>query len=279
MTDSTTIFGLAVAIIGYACVAPLWFAYHLAFSSTVVDPNQFQLSIDSPLQTTLAPLSIMLGFGLPSLIMTLPAPAVLSFQTKQAWTGIQNGWPLWITLAQIGLTTAVSIFSSSSYISTEAQKKTETTKSLRRAYIFGILCSSGAHLTFCAFSLLAYAFPVLFAAPYNQQFLPSNLFPVNPFAPLQAQTLADGALWFLQWDTIVGVASTAVWGLTVRIMAGHEEATIGQWISGLVQEAIVALAIGPCGAAVVAIWSRDEMVNARAAAEEKVVSKKGGKAS
>ena len=271
---STTIFGLAVAIIGYACVAPLWFAYHLAFSSTVVNPDPFELSIESPLKTTLAPLAIMIGFGLPSVIMTLPAPAILSFETKQLWTGIQQGWPLWIALAQLGLTFAVSFFDPSSSVYSEEQKKTKATRSLRLAYIFGLLCSAGAHLTVWSMCLLAYAFPVLFAAPYNKQLLPANvLAPINPFAPLQAQTLADGALWFLQWDTIVGVVSTAIWGLALRTTAKHESASIGQWISGLIKVTIIALAVGPCGAAVVAIWGRDELVNKRAAEEEKAVSK------
>ena len=256
-------------------MAPLWFAYHLAFAPTVVDPSQFELAVAYPLQTTLAPLSILIGFGLPSVIMTLPAPTILTFETKQLWTGIQQGWPIWIALAQLGLTYVVSIFASS-VPSTEEQKKVETTKSLRRAYIFGILCSTGAHVAVKSFGFLASAFPVLFAPPYNKQLLASNVqTPVNPFAPYKAQTLADGALWFLQWDTMIGVISTAIWGMSVRIMAKHETATIGQWISGLIKISLISLLVGPCGAAVVAIWGRDELVSKRAAADEKNVSKRG----
>ena len=256
-------------------MAPLWFAYHLALSPTVVDPSQYDLAIDYPLQTTLAPLCILIGFGLPSVIMTLPAPTILSFETKQLWTGIQQGWPIWVAIVQLGLTYVVSALSGS-VPPTEEQKRTETTKSLRRAYIFGVLCSTGAHVAVKSFGFLASAFPVLFAPPYDKQLLASNVqTPVNPFAPYQAQTLADGALWFLQWDTWVGVISTAIWGMSLRIMAKHETPTIGQWISGLVRISLTSFLVGPCGAAVVAIWARDESVNKQAAAEEKAVSKKG----
>jgi hypothetical protein len=218
----------------------------------------------------------MIGFGLPSVIMTLPAPSILSFQTKQLWTGIQQGWPIWITLAQLGLTLLVSFFNpESSVYSTDAQKKAST-KSLRVAYIFGILCSTSANLALLSFSALAYAFPVLFAAPYNKQLLPDNMIvPVNPFAPYQAQTLADGALWFLQWDLIVGTIATAVWGLSIRTAAKEQSASVSEWIVGSVKIAIVSAVLGPCGAAVVAVWGRDELVNRHAAAEERSVTKKG----
>ncbi|KAI9871544.1 MAG: hypothetical protein M1823_008416 [Watsoniomyces obsoletus] len=174
------------------------------------------------------------------------------------------------------MTFRVSFFNPTVSNYTEDQKKTLTAKSLRRAYVFGILCSAGATLTVTSMCGLAYLFPVLFAPPYDAQLLPSNvLVPVNPFAPLQAQTLADGALWFLQWDLLVGIVSTALWGFTIRTAAKHETATLGQWISGAVKIAIVSLALGPCGAAVVAVWSRDELVNKREADEDKAVTKKG----
>lgn len=273
---STTAFGLAVAIIGYACVAPLWFAYHLASSPTVIDPDHFQLGVESPLQIALAPFSIMIGFGIPSVIMTLPAPSMLSFETKQLWTGVQQGWPIWIALAQLSLTLLVSFFNPSSSVYSEEEKKTKTAKSLRSAYMFGLLSGASSNLTVASMCLLAYLFPVLFAAPYNRQLLPDNvLIPVNPFAPLQAQTLADGALWFLQWDSIIGALSTAVWGLTLRIAATHESTTLGYQVYAFLTTAIVSLVLGPCGAAVVLVWIRDESVRQRVAAEEKTMSKKG----
>jgi len=217
----------------------------------------------------------VIGFGLPSLLMCFPAPTVFSFETKQLWTGIQQGWSLWIGLATIALTVLISALNPQSAVMGDDEKKAKTIKNLRRAYVFGLASAAGVHITVWFFCILAYIFPVLFAEPYKTQFQPTNvLVPVDPFAPLQAQTLADGALWFLQWDTIVGTVSTAIWGLTLRTAAKHETATLTQWISGLIKITIIALAVGPCGAAVVAVWGRDELVLRRSNAADKSVSKK-----
>ncbi|RMZ92026.1 hypothetical protein DV736_g768, partial [Chaetothyriales sp. CBS 134916] len=258
---ATTLFGLAVAIVGFACVAPLYFALHLYFSPTAVNPQPFTLLTASPLQITLAPFAILIGFGLPSLIMALPAPTILTFSTKQLWTGIQQGWPLWIAISQIVLTVLVSPGDTSAFIIPSNEIAAKTLKRLRSVYLFALFFGIGAHLIPLFFGALAQLFPVLFAPPYNAQFLPSHfLIPVNPFGDYQAGTLADGALPFLQWDTIVGVISVALWGLSLRTLAKHENATSRRVVSNAIKLAILALIIGPAGAAVVAVWARDELV-------------------
>ena len=272
---STTVFGLAVAIVGFACVAPVWFALHLWQSPTVIDPKPHQLLVESPFQIAIAPLSTLLGFGLPSLIMCLPAPQILSFETKQLWTGIQQGWPIWIALSQLSLTVLISALKPDTAIIASDELKSKVLKNLRACYVFALSFGASAHLIVWFFCMLAQLFPVLFAAPYDRQLLPSNvLVPVNPFGDYQAKTLADGALPFLQWDTIVGVVSVAVWGFTVRTLAKHETATFGQILSGIIKIAILSSFVGPAGAAVVSIWARDELVLNRSATETKPVAKK-----
>lgn len=273
---STTLFGVSVAIVGYACVAPLWFAFHLFASSTVVNPEPSDLLVENPLQVVLAPLATSIGFGFPSLVMCLPAPKVLSFDTKQWWTGVQQGWSLWISLATTALTFLVSAVNPEYINMTPEAQRAKTVKNLRLAYLFSLLTTAGSHICVLFLCTLAYAFPVLFAEPYKTQLQPSNtLVPVNPFAPYQAKTLADGALWFLQWDWIIGAISTALWGLTLRTSAKQETATIGQWVSGAIKILIIAVAVGPAGLAVVSIWARDELVLRRSPTVGTAVSKRG----
>ncbi len=208
--------------------------------------------------------------------MSLPAPQILSFETKQLWTGIQQGWPIWIALIQVGLTILISAIDPDTANTASDELKPKVLKRLRVCYVFALSFGASAHLIVWFFCMLAQLFPVLFAAPYDHQLLPSNvLLPVNPFSDYQAKTLADGALPFLQWDTIVGVVSVAIWGLTVRTLAKHETATAGQVVSGAIKIAVLSSFVGPAGAAVVAIWGRDELVLSRNATETKAVGKKG----
>jgi len=84
--------------------------------------------------------------------------------------------------------------------------------------------------------------------------------PEMPFGSHKVSTLADGALPFLQWDIVVGVTATLLWGLTLRVAAKHEQASPFQILAVAIRLGIVAIALGPCAAAAVALWIRDEMV-------------------
>ncbi len=270
MFTRTTLLGVGVAIVGYACVAPLWFALHLWTSSTVTDPKDYQLYVDAPIAIALAPISILLGFGLPSVLMCLPAPTLISFETKQTWAGIQQGWSLWIGLTQLILTTIALTVDQRASILTESDKKLKSVKYLRLAYAFTIMSSAGSHLAALSLSGLAYLFPVLFSTPYLPQLQPSQIFlPVVPFGQPQVKSLADGALWFLQWDIIVGVSAALLWALTIRVAAKNEKATIIQTVAGIVKTTLLTALLGPCGTAAVAVWGRDELVLGQSNADAK----------
>jgi hypothetical protein len=251
--------GLAVAIVGFAVVAPLFFAYQLYASPTVRAPAAYNILPTDPVSVILIPAAIMIGFGLPSLIMTLPAPDVLSFQTKQLWTGIQQGWTFWIYLATIALTIAISVSDPQTYVASTEGTRTKVTKNLRRAYIFALASAAAAHLLPLLICSLATLFPPLFAEPYRAQLQLSNVFYLaNPFGALKAATLADGALWFLQWDTFVGALSVLIWGLTLRLADSTDDATTNDWTAGSLKILAAVIAVGPTAAAVIAVWARDE---------------------
>ncbi|OQV00520.1 hypothetical protein CLAIMM_06003 [Cladophialophora immunda] len=222
LLTATTLLGVGVAIVGYACVAPLWFALHLWMSPTVLKPKDYQLEVDAPIKIAIAPISILVGFGLPSLLMCLPAPTVVSFETKQTWTGIQQGWSIWIGLTQSLLTILAFAIDQRASVLTENDKRLKSARYLRLAYAFAIISSAGSHLAALSLSTLAYLFPVLFSATYLPQLQPARIFvPVVPFGQPQVKVLADGALWFLQWDIVVGVSASLLWGLTVRDASKH----------------------------------------------------------
>jgi hypothetical protein len=253
-----------VAIVGYACVAPLWFALHLWTSPTAKTPRDYQLWSDTPVKIAMAPISILVGFGLPSLLMCLPAPNLVSFTTKQNWTAVQQGWSIWIGLTHFILTTIAFVVDQRASILTEKDKKLKSMKYLRLAYAFAIVSSAGSHLSSISLSGLAYLFPVLFSSTYLPQLQPARIFvPVVPFGQPKVQTLADGALWFLQWDIVIGVSAALLWSVGLRVTAKNEKATLLQTVLGAIKVGALTAFIGPCGAAAVAVWGRDEVIFAR----------------
>lgn len=257
---SITLFGLSVAIVGYACVAPIWFLIHLSTSKVLSNPRDFNIVLDQPIRLALTPLATIIGFGVPSVMMALPAPNVLSFDSKMTWTAVQQGWPIWIYLAQKSLEALVAWHEPMVSMRTEKQKRDETLKYMRRAYLFALMTSAGAHLLFVGSGLVAWLLPNVLSAKLEVQLHPENFFvPVNPFSDEKATTLPNGALWFLQWDLILGVVATMIWGLAVRLSATGQRGSLGSWARALIKYGVIAAAVGPSGAAVVAIWGRDEI--------------------
>lgn len=254
-----TLFGLSVVVVGYACVAPIWFALHLWTSKVVSNPRDWNIILDQPIKLAIAPIATLIGFGIPSAVMALPAPSVISFDTKLNWSAVQQGWPIWIYLAQKSLEAIAAWFQPMVSMRTEKQKRAETVKYMRRAYLFALGTSAGAHLLYTGLGLAAYFLPGALSTKLQVQLQPENFFiPPNPFGDEKATTLPNGALWFLQWDLVIGVLATMIWGIAVRLSASGTQDDLSAWIKALVEYGIIAAAVGPSGAAVVAVWRRDE---------------------
>lgn len=246
-------------IVGYACVAPLWFLLHLSLSKAASNPKDYNLIINQPVKLALTPIATLIGFGIPSAVMALPAPSILSFQAKQNWIAIQQGWPLWIFLAQKTLEALATQTDSMVVMRTEKQKRLETVKYMRRAYLFALSSSAFAHLAYTGLALAAYFTPELLSTKLQVQLNVDNyIIPPNPFSDVKATTLPNAALWFLQWDLIIGTLVTMIWGVAVLLQSQGKIDDLGAWFSALLRYGVTALAVGPSGAAVLAIWTRDE---------------------
>lgn len=205
--------------------------------------------------------------------MTLPAPTFITFETKQIFAAVQQGWPLWIGVSQFSLSTLAMILSPAASVLNEEEKRAKTIKYLRRVYAFSIVSSSGAHLAGLSLSLLAYTFPVLFSPVYLPQLQPQQVYwPVNPFSSQQVGTLAEGALWFLQWDLAVAIGANIVWGVSVRAGAKEQRSTVTQTLIEMVQVVTATLFLGPSAMVALSVWSRDELAFRSSSAAGKKIS-------
>lgn len=228
--------------------------------SPTVNVERAQDILADPVQIMLAPISVIIGYIVPSIVMCLAAPTTISFETKETWTAIQQGWPLWIYINQHVLTFFAQISSTYS-TGFEEEDIPLVRRRLCLAYGFALLSSATGHLISWFLCLLAYVFPVVFNPSFAEALQPYKVFlPEPPFPPTRANNLGDGALWFLQWDVFVGSASVLLWALTLRVAAKGETATVAQGIRDLVLVGAIAAFVGPAGCAVAAMWSRDNLV-------------------
>lgn len=262
--SSVTIAGLLMQNLGFGLVVPLWLFLHLAASSTIKSPTAAALTASNPLPLLTLPLSTVLAFLLPNLLMSLSPPHRFSpdNSTKQLYVAISQFWPILISTSQIILPVAISATTPGINALSEHDKKVKSLKYLRRCYIFAFASATLSHIVAVSIPLLAYLFPTLYSPSYLSQLQLSNVFvPKSPLPPIQRiSTFADGVLTFLQWDSLIGSLAVLVWALTLGLQAQRTRLWAFEWLESFMKVAALVCVSGPVGAAVVVIWERDEMV-------------------
>jgi hypothetical protein len=257
---SITTFGLVMQNIGFAAITPAFLALHLWTSPTVNRPNVENLWID-PNQLAALPVSVVLGLFVPSVAMALPAPSVISIAQKQSLAAFWQAFPLWIYVVQQVVATLISMVAPSDSKSTSPDKNRAFLQNLRWVYMFGIGCSAWGHIGTWSISLLAMFSPQLFALGVAEIFHPSSIFlNASPFSGAKAASIAEGSKWFLQWDLLIGSAAMLLWAIALRVQAESPRSSFLAYLSQFTFLLLVSFVIGPSGAAVVAVWTRDELV-------------------
>jgi hypothetical protein len=246
--------------IGFAAITPAFLALHLWTSPTVDRPGVENLWID-PNQLAALPVSVVLGLFVPSVAMALPAPSVISISQKQSLIAFWQAFPLWIYVVQQIVATLISVVAPSDSKSTSPDKNGAFLQNLRWVYMFGIGCSAWGHIGTWSISLLAMIFPQLFAPGVAKIFHPSSVFlNTSPFSGAKADGLAEGSKWFLQWDLLIGSAAMLLWAIVLRVQVDNARSTLSPYLSQFAFQLLVSFVVGPSGAAVVAVWTRDELV-------------------
>jgi len=132
---------------------------------------------------------------------------------------------------------------------------------LREAYAFGLACSSIGHIASWTLSLTAAGYPQIFAPEFAASFHPFRVFQnASPLSDIKITSIGEGALWFLQWDLFTGGAALLVWAATLHINAYAAHKKESKLMSTLLKATLVTMLAGPCGAALVLMCERDELV-------------------
>lgn len=251
----TTAYGLLFQGLGIGIIGPLFLAFSpLGDRATSGVFVHHKTDVDAIIPATIS------GIIIPTVLMSLHAPSTVSVEQKVDLIRLWQFFPLLFRLGQRVWTSFVFV-RLDSYRDELAEKSPRLQRrAFRRVYIFGLCCAAITHVGTLVVSTMSLLFPMFFASNIAADFHPSHLFvPVLPFSGKQASTVGEGAHWFLQWDMTLMFLTYLVWAYfaAVKVInpnSGVLSATLLLRLAGW------ALLFGPMGAAMLAIWERDDIV-------------------
>ncbi|KAJ5969670.1 hypothetical protein N7501_005918 [Penicillium viridicatum] len=260
-----TIFGLIAQVFTFAFGIPLTCGLQLGSSITACRPHADNIRIPRAVLATL-PLIYVVGYMVPTVAMTLPAPSVISVDLKQIAIAIWHPWP-----AYVSIMTTVAYFTLSPFFSNNHRA---SMSSLRWVYAFAFANASLSHIVSWVISLATVMVPVLFEERFLDSLHPANVFAVPlPWSGLTVDNVGDGVQAFLQWDYAIGSAGVLIWATSLYTVAHKNLLNTLSWPSLLAKIALLTVFAGPAGAAVELIWERDELVFTETSGSREQVSK------
>lgn len=261
MSDSVGILGIVVQNAAYAVIVPLYLIIYLSNSPLVWSKQASNYQVDTA-DSAAIPISMALGYILPIVLMSLPAPSVINFEQKQIFMTIWQMFPLWVAILQTILPYLIVTFTKSQ-VTTASQIHENKLRSLRRLYVVLLVVAGTGQVS--TFTLLATSkwFPGLFASGFIGVINSSNVFVPGAITPsTKMPSIGAGAHLLLQYDELIGSTSIALFATVLyiniyQITKSYNTFTI-QVLCGLA----ALILTGPLGYAVACIWARDELIAA-----------------
>ncbi|KIW11669.1 hypothetical protein PV08_10971 [Exophiala spinifera] len=214
---STSIYGVLFQSIGAGVIVPLYVTIYL-FTSPLVTPGTpltpSALAVDEGVLSAL-PVGVLLGYIVPSVAMSLPDPAMISQSAKVLAIVVWQLFPVWTNL----ITFVVEALLGPS--TTRRPSEPETLKNqlprLKTVYKLAMAVSVPVHIATWTLSLSTVLFPALFTPATVEAFHPLNaIVPPNPLAESKAPSVAQGAVWFLQYDYLITSFVYVFWAVVGR---------------------------------------------------------------
>ena len=252
---SVAIFGLCYQALGLGLCAPLYLLAHILTSPTASHPTAERISISKPVLLAILP-AIVVGFVLPTVSMSLPTPSYLLYGTKANLVLLWQFFPLWTSLLCL-------IFS---YAFHGLTISIQPSSILKATYSIVIALASAAHISALTLSVMPILAPSIFNPTFAKELTGAYLkFPPWPIqSNAKASSMAEGALWFIQYDYILTSWAFLFWSVSLRLASlTTAEDPKGSQVTYICVSALGrALFLGPLGSAASLIWERDDAIMA-----------------
>ncbi|CAF9943293.1 MAG: hypothetical protein ALECFALPRED_010996 [Alectoria fallacina] len=266
MGRSIGIWGVFVQNAAYAVTIPYWCIAYLSTSRLVSSRRVSDFLVDVPNLVGVA-VSMTLGYVVPTILMSLPAPSIIDYDLKQWLMTFWQFFPIWVSVVQGVVPYVLPRFGE-----TSGAPDSRMLRSMRVLYA-GLLTAAGigqaSTMTLMATSKF---FPGLFAPEFVGVFNPSKVFLPAAISPsIKMPSIGAGALVLLQYDQLIGSMSMAVWSTVLFVNTYRNGATKQSLVSMVVGGVTMMALTGPLGYATACIWARDELVFAEAEVDRKKV--------
>lgn len=262
-------------ILGYGFIMPIYCWIHLASSHTAAagcKNRAREITIRKTTALATLPVSICIGYIIPSILMSLPFRSTV---TKQWFGGLWQGFPLWISTCQLLLGILYPKFiiqtqdcmlhppiSSTPKYQSESTHLLSSTRILQtnlllQTYDFALVASAFCHLIPLTLTTCNYFLPFLFSPHHHSLLILTRVFIPPPFwSQKQMKPTAMAIHHFLQYDQYIGSSAAFIWAMTLNTNSRKratwkEVMKLWSWSMGMI------ILAGPGGAVVWLLRERD----------------------
>ncbi|KFY64528.1 hypothetical protein V496_03178 [Pseudogymnoascus sp. VKM F-4515 (FW-2607)] len=253
-----TIWATSWVFIPFGFVQPVHNLVHVLFSRIGRAKGQADANAISAnaKRIALLPVSLTLGYIIPSFVVCLPSPEVVSHHSRQGFLIAWQFFAIWTAVSQFILTGLVSDNKINRLLGIGESPQRKAATALRYTYNFVLVVTGLTHSLILVFGL-CHAFIQSYSPETANQLHPLLIFqPISPFLNEKLDAFERGILSLLQHDTYFAGASSLIWALYL-----YSNVKPGVTFAALVGKATVfTVLFGPCGAALAVMKERDETV-------------------
>lgn len=282
--------------ISFTVTTPIWLLVHL-LTSPVSKPfpgaNANSVLLIQPWDLRILPFSITISYLLPSLLMGLPSPGVLSPLAHQRWIAIWQAFPLWTVITHYLLRTAVQ------GITQRIRKEDPKTRAptplgaeylnnAKYVYRFILGLCIATHVPVLLIAILpSWLFPSFspLLSRLGRETISSVYVPYFPSLSHELSSFGEGVHTFLLWDMYIGATAFVLWAVLLyrnattekdvvdpnnslpkyrKLLVGEKGGKKGKGDKAtrklILKVAGWSLVGGPMAAVAVLLWQRDAVV-------------------
>ncbi|KAJ6017118.1 hypothetical protein N7451_000497 [Penicillium sp. IBT 35674x] len=245
------IFGVMAQLKTFALWGPIYCGLHLATSITATKPTIQNIRIPRIIRLAI-PIAYAIGYVVPSFLMVLPAPNMISTDQKQIFIAVWQAWAI-----------SVGVITTLAFYIVGPRTKDDVSTDNRGVYAFAFVYAAVPHLISWTIPLATVVAPALFHDRFVQALRPSNVFllpsPWNS-AVFPVEDVSVAAHHFLRWDCLIGSACMQIWAVTLYVRACRIGGEPINWSVFGAKVALLTILAGPIGSAVALMWERDNII-------------------
>lgn len=257
---------LFMQLVTYGCGMPLYGLVHLWNSLSALSAGKGfgkQTEIRNIEALRDLPLSVLIGYGIPTVLMSIPFGNNL---LHQWFGGAWQGHPIWIVLLQLltrilrnqlnRKSTRSEQDTASSLVSVDGPY---SSRLRNRAYLFAFGTAAVTHVASLAIVGSRTLFPSLFSQWARDTITFRSTYQPPPFwANAPMKSMATAVLNFFQYDLYGGSTASIVWSLTLYLRSRRTQLGLRQGLSLFCKMLGSCIVAGPSAVLVFLMWSRDE---------------------